>query len=129
MSGAQPSTRRRCACALLLAALSAAGCLPSSPRAPRLALTASALDALEVGLETLSAGRWPAWSMQIEGGGLAFEIETSRLADPDAGGRDCSELGSLVERSAGKVPWRADITHAGRVVRRCNVPPRDDRLG
>jgi hypothetical protein len=111
-------------CALLCIGF-AAGCLPTAEGGSRVAFSAKTLDAIDAAMERLAAGRWPSWSMEIDDGRLAFQVETR--ANRRAAGT-CREIERVVRENAGNpVDWSAEITRGGRVVQRCGAVPAPTR--
>ena len=94
----------------------------------RFAFDAEVLDTLDTAMTELAAGRWPAWTMRIQGDQLAFRIEASKGHGEKAQRRDCSAIAKLIRENVGaQVPWRAEITRGGRLVKRCSEASSYDR--
>ena len=89
--------------------------------APRFSFDAELLDTLDTAMTRLAEGRWPSWTMRIQEGQLAFRIEASKERGAQARRRDCSAIAELIRENVGaQVPWRAEITRGGRLVKRCS---------
>jgi hypothetical protein len=98
----------------------ALACSPGTDGPRRSGLTAEVLDAVEAGMEHLSGERWPTWTMRIEDGALAFEIEVQPGHGELAQLRDCAAIGALMRERAGDRAWSAEIVREGRLLRRCS---------
>jgi hypothetical protein len=113
---------------LVLGLASTIACSSGTEPTPRHAFDAEVLDALDAAMTRLAEGRWPSWTMQIQAGQLAFRIEASAGHGEEARSRDCSALAKIVQDNVGaRVPWRAEITRAGRLVKRCSEAPAHGR--
>jgi hypothetical protein len=95
-------------------------CSPGTDGVRRTGLSAEVLDAVEAGMESLSGEHWPTWTMRIEEGALAFEIEVSAGHGELAQLRDCAAIGALMRERAGGRAWSAEIVREGRLLRRCS---------
>lgn len=126
--GAQARLRAMFLAALAIGLATALACNSGQEPAPRFTFDAEVLDTLDAAMTRLAAGRWPSWTMRLQGGQLAFRIEASELRGKAAPSRDCSALAKLIRENVGaQVPWRAEITRGGRLVKHCSGAPADDQ--
>jgi hypothetical protein len=116
---------------LAIGLATALSCSPGGEPSQRYAFTAEVLDTLDAAMTRLAADRWPSWTMRIQAGQLAFRIEASAEADEEAQRGACSAIAQLVRESVGaRVPWHAEITRGGRLLKRCSAPATDgQRVG
>ena len=99
-------------------AVGALACFPQAEGAPQKRLTVAALDAVDTALTQLAEGRWPEWSMRVEGDRLAFEVDVAQTPVAAV----CREIGAAVRRSLGDtVEWSAELTRGGTFLSRCGT--------
>ena len=121
--GAKPGFRAMFLAPLAIGLATVLACSSGREAAPRFTFDAELLDTLDAAMTRLSAGRWPSWTMRIQEGQLAFRIEASEERGEKAQHRDCSAIAELIRDNVGaQVPWRAEITRGGRLVKRCSGP-------
>jgi len=122
--GANAGLRAFFLTALFIGLATAFACGSGGESSRRYAFTAEVLDTLDTAMARLAAGRWPSWTMRIQEGQLAFRIEASAEAGEEAQRRDCSAIARLIRENVGaRVPWHAEITRGGRLVKRCSEAP------
>jgi hypothetical protein len=122
--GGRPAFRAARLAVLAIALATAIACGSRGESRPRFTFDAELLDRLDAAMTELAAGRWPSWTMRIHAGQLAFRVETSPERGEEAQRRDCSAIAKLIEENVGaRVPWRAEITRGGRLLKRCPEGP------
>jgi hypothetical protein len=127
-NGATPGFRAICLAPLVIGLATAIACSSGEEATPRYTFDAEVLDTLDAAMTRLAAGRWPSWTMQIQEGQLAFRIEASAPGGEEAQRRDCSAITRLIKENVGaRVPWRAEFTRGGRLVKRCSESPSSGR--
>jgi len=92
----------------------------------RLNLTADVLDRIDAAMEARAQGRWPSWSMEVDGGRLAFHVEVAQASAADV----CSGIGEVVSLAGDDIAWSADLTRDGQPLTRCgtlDLLARDER--
>lgn len=120
-NGAKPGFRAICLAPLAAGLATAIACNSGGEPTPRYAFDAEVLDTLDAAMTRLAAGRWPSWTMRIQAGQLAFRIEASAGRGEEAQRRDCSAIARLIQEEVGaRVPWSAEFTRGGRLVKRCS---------
>jgi hypothetical protein len=113
---------------LAIGLATALGCSSGGESKQRYKFSPEVLDTVDAAMTRLAAGRWPSWTMRIDAGQLAFRIEASAESAEEAPRRDCSAIAKLIRESVGEpVPWQAEITRGGRLVKRCSEPPVEGR--
>ena len=113
---------------LAIGLATAIACDSGGEPTPRYTFDAEVLDTLDAAMTRLAAGRWPSWTMQIQEGQLAFRIEASSGRGEEAQRRDCSAITKLIQEHVGaQVPWHAEFTRGGRLVKRCSEAPSHGR--
>ncbi len=123
-TGAKPGVQAICLAALAIGLATAIACNSGGEPTPRYAFDAEVLDSLDEAMTRLAAGRWPFWTMRIQAGQLAFRIEAGAGRGAEAQRRDCSAIAKLIQENVGvRVPWSAEFTRGGRLVKRCSEPP------
>jgi hypothetical protein len=130
-TGAKAGLRAIFLAPLAIGLATALACNSGGEPTPRFAFDAEVLDTLDAAMTRLAAGRWPSWTMRIQGGQLAFRIEASEGRGEEAQRHDCSAIAKLIRENVEvQVPWRAEITRGGRLVKRCSeAPPHGRRVG
>lgn len=90
-------------------------CFPQSQRGLRVQVTAEMLDAIDAAVGELAHGRWPSWSMEIDGDRLTFKVEVAEESAAEV----CAVIGEAVRRSGEDIAWSAEITRGGLPLSRC----------
>jgi len=102
---------------VILAVAGATACFPRVEDAPRLSISAEALDRIDAAVDELAEGRWASWTMEVVGSKLAFQVEVAEASPADV----CSGIGQAVRTAGEGIAWSADLTRGGQPLTRCGT--------